>query len=324
MSEAPLRVAGIEDGTACGYYRIRLPFDHMRANGLDVHYEKDGSGFEEHYPIVVCQRMGYPGFELTWLNMWRDHKLVWETDDDLWTIDPTNVRAARTFTPELLRAVEHCASTAHMVTVTTEPLAEVMRQFNPNVHVIPNHIDGALLEVERKRAKKLTVGWAGGDSHKRDMTMIAPYIRRFLDRNPSVDFHMIGMDYRGEMKIRGRFTGWSSRLISYYASIDFDIGIAPLIPSKFNRSKSPIKALEYSALGIPVIASDVGPYREFVLDGVTGFLVKHDHEWERRLRELTYDHDMRAEMGAKAREHARGRSMNEGWRLWEQAYRTLI
>jgi glycosyltransferase involved in cell wall biosynthesis len=322
----PLRVFGIEDGSACGYYRLRLPFDHMRANGHDAKYLRDGSTLaKDPYPVVVCQRMGYPGFELQWLKMWRDHKLVWETDDDLWTVDPSNLRAARVFTPDLLRAIEQCAQTAHMITVSTEPLAERMREFNNNVRVLPNHIDSAVFDVERKQADRLTVGWAGGDSHQRDWQMVAPFVRRFLDRNPQVDLHLIGADYRADAKVpQARWTPWSMGLMDYYRTIDFDIGIAPLIPSVFNRSKSAIKALEYSALGIPVIASDVRPYRDFILDGVTGFLVSRDHDWERRLRDLTNDADMRAEMGAKAREHARGWSIEDGWRLWESAYRTLL
>lgn len=322
-----LKVAGIEDGSACGYYRIRLPFDYMKMNGVDARYATDGGRLDDNdFPIIVAQRMGYPGFELDWLKLWRNHKLVWETDDDLWSVDPTNERAARVFTPELLRAVENCATTAHMVTVSTEPLAEVMRKFNPNVHVIPNHVDAGLFEVDRRRAAKLTIGWAGGDSHFRDLKMTAPYLRRFLDRNPDVDMHFIGADYRRETKLRGRarWSGWSERLIQYYQTIDFDIGLAPLVPSVFNRSKSHIKALEYAALGIPVIASDVPPYRDFVIDGVTGFLVSRDHEWELRLRDLVNDHDMRESMGAKARERAQEFSIKEGWKLWESAYRSLL
>jgi glycosyltransferase involved in cell wall biosynthesis len=323
----PLKVAGIEDQTACGYYRIRLPFDWMAMNGIEARYAADGKGLEDDdFPIVVAQRMGYPGFELQWLKMWRDRKLIWETDDDLWSIDPTNARAAAVFTPELLKAVENCASTAHMVTVTTEPLAEVMRKFNPNVHVIPNHVDAGLFEVQRTRAPRLTIGWAGGDSHYRDLKMIAPQLRRFLDRNPEVDMHFIGADYRDETRLwgRSRHTGWSPRLIEYYQNIDFDIGLAPLVSSIFNRSKSHIKALEYAALGIPVIASDEAPYRDFVIDGVTGFLVRHELDWGSRLRDLVNDDAMRESMGAKAREHAQTFSMKEGWRLWESAYRSLL
>lgn len=324
MSES-LRILGIEDGSACGYYRVRLPFDTMRANGHDVQYARDGSALDtdEHFPIVVCQRMGYPGFELKWLKMWRQHKLVWETDDDLWTVDPTNQRAAVVFTPPLLQAIESCAATAHLVTVSTEPLAEVMRRFNPNVVVIPNHVDGRIFDIERPRRDRLTIGWAGGDSHLRDWQYVMKPLRRFLDRNPDVDLHVIGQDFTGG-KLRSRWTGWSNDLFDYYRSIDFDIGMAPLEASLFNRSKSHIKALEYAALGIPVIASDSEPYREFVIDGVTGFLVGRQHEWELRLRDLVNDEAMRTEMGAKAREHARNWSMDQGWRLWESAYRTLL
>jgi glycosyltransferase involved in cell wall biosynthesis len=153
--------------------------------------------------------------------------------------------------------------------------------------------------------------------------MVAPRVRRFLSRNPDVDFHAIGQNYLAENKIEGRWTPWSADLFDYYRTIDFDIGIAPLIPSRFNRSKSAIKALEYAALGIPVIASDEAPYQGFVVDGVTGFLGSRDHEWEARLRDLVNDEDMRLEMGRAAKERARKWAISEGWKLWADAYRSL-
>jgi glycosyltransferase involved in cell wall biosynthesis len=316
-----VQVYAYEDGTACGYYRIRLPFDHMQANGLDVKYVREGTAPEG--AIIVGQRVGGPGFMAHWLKAWRSHRLVWETDDDLWTIDRSNFRAIRNFTPEQLSELEKCASVAHLVTVSTEPLAEVMREFNPNVVVIPNHIDGAMFDIERPRRDRVTVGWAGGDSHLKDWEMVAPRLRRFLDRNPLVDFHAIGANYLIANKVRGRHSGWSKDLFDYYRTIDFDIGIAPLTPSRFNRSKSAIKALEYAALGIPVIASDVEPYQPFVIDGVTGFLVSRDHEWESRLRDLVNDADLREAMGAAAKEHARKWAIQEGWKLWADAYASL-
>jgi glycosyltransferase involved in cell wall biosynthesis len=317
-----LKVFASEDSTACGYYRIRMPFDEMKKHGLDVDYVHlkarvpDGA-------IYVGQRVGYPGVRLSWLTLFRHHSLVWETDDDLWCIDPTNERASKVYTPELLAETEQIVRLSHMVTVSTEPLAEAMSKFNSNVVVLPNHIDGAMLDIERPRRDRLTVGWAGGDSHKKDLAMVAPKLRRFLSRNPDVDFHVIGQDYLHENKIPGRWTPWSKELFDYYRTIDFDIGIAPLIPSRFNRSKSAIKALEYAALGIPVIASAEAPYTPFVVDGVTGFLVRYEHEWEARLRDLTNDAGMREEMGRNAKEHARKWTIQTGWKLWADAYSTL-
>lgn len=316
-----MQVFAYEDGTACGYYRIRLPFDTMKANGLDVQHAREGTAPEG--AIIVGQRVGGPGFMYHWLKAWKTHKLVWDTDDDLWNIDKLNYRAVQNFTQEQITECERAASVAHMVTVSTEPLAEVMRQFNPNVVVINNHIDDGMFDLVRPRRDRLTIGWAGGDSHKRDWMMVAPKIRRFLERNPDVDFHGVGENYLTENKIRGRHSGWSRDLFDYYRTIDFDIGIAPLTFQKFNRSKSAIKALEYAALGIPVIATDIEPYQPFVVHGETGFLVKHEHEWEARLRDLVNDADMREEMGRKAKERARLWSIKDGWRLWADAYSSL-
>lgn len=316
-----MQVFAYEDGTACGYYRIRLPFDHLKANGVDAEYVREGTSPEGS--IIVGQRVGDVGFMYHWLKAWKSHKLVWETDDDLWTIDPKNFRAIRNFTPDKLAELEKAARVAHLITVSTEPLAEVMSRFNPNVVVLPNHIDGALLDIERPRRDRLTVGWAGGDSHLKDWEMIAPKLRRFLARNPDVDFHSVGANYLIANKIRGRHTGWATDLFDYYRTIDFDIGLAPIIPSAFNRSKSWIKALEYAALGIPVIASDEAPYRPLVVDGLTGFLVKYEHEWEARLRDLVNDSDMREEMGRAAKERAALWTIQTGWRLWAEAYSSL-
>jgi len=316
------KVFSVEDSTACGYYRVRLPFDEMKKHGIDVEYKSVQAPVPEDV-IFVGQRIGYPGFRARWLKLWRTRPMVWETDDDLWCLDPANERAVKVYTRELLDELEQIVRTAHMVTVSTEPLADAMRIFNPNVVVLPNHIDGAMLELERPRRDRLTVGWAGGDSHRRDWEMVAPRIRRYLDRNPHVDFHAIGQDYLAQNKIRGRWTPWSQDLFDYYRTIDFDIGIAPLTSSRFNQSKSAIKAMEYAALGIPVIASNEAPYQPFVIDGVTGFLVNREHEWEARLRDLTNDAAMREEMGAAAKEHVKKWTIQNGWHLWADAYATL-
>lgn len=319
-----MKVFAYEDGTACGYYRIRMPFDAMAATGMDATYARDGDAPDG--AVVVGQRVGGPEFTVHWLKAWRRHRLVWETDDDLWTVDPLNRRAVRHFTPDVLEALEQVARFSHLITVSTEPLADAMRRFNRNVVCIPNHIDDRMLDLERPRRDRLTVGWSGGDSHHRDWLYIAPMLRRFLTRTPHVDLHTIGANYQIATHMprpQSRHTIWSVDLFDYYRSIDFDIGIAPLAPIPFNRSKSHIKALEYAALGIPVIASDREPYRDFVIDGVTGFLARHPYEWERRLRELVNDEAMRLEMGAAAKERARQFTIGKGWRLWQDAYASL-
>ena len=195
----------------------------------------------------------------------------------------------------------------------------------PLLYVLPNCVDIALLSYRKPPTERLTIGWAGGSSHFQDFAAVKSDLKTFLRRNPDVDMHFIGENY-GELVGRpdARYTGWSANLVDYLSKLDFDIGLAPLAYHRFNRSKSDLKFLEYSALGIPVVASDFGPYGESVIHGVTGFLVKHPHEWSRYLRDLVNDDDMRTEMGINAKTWAATRVIQSNYWRWEAAYREVL
>ena len=51
------------------------------------------------------------------------------------------------------------------------------------------------------------------------------------------------------------------------------VAVIPLDATPFNACKSAIKFFDYGAAGLPVLCSDVSPYREVIEDGRTGALV---------------------------------------------------
>lgn len=342
-------LAGHDGGSGCAYYRVILPLGELARRGHQVEvvsaqpWRKAGDaedrvrqpGFTAArmaagHDVIVGQRLdNYAG-----LPVWRrartpKTRLVYEVDDDIWSIEQVNFGAWRHFSAADAReAVATYAQMADLVTVTTEPLAEKMRQYNPNVAVINNHIPGWVLDLPAPAGDRPAIGWHGGVSHGEDIQIIGRPLRQFLERHPAWDAVLIGADYRATVKHhRCGYIPWThvtDDADGFYRSIDFDIGLAPLRWSEFAKSKSHIKALEYAARGIPVIATDCEPYRDFVLHGVTGYLVKRDHEWLRYMTALANDDAMRAEMGAKAREVARGWTIENGYRLWEKAYSSLL
>lgn len=317
-----MRVFGFHDNSACGYYRLTLPLDMLAHQGWDIQTACGWDNRALDYPLVVGQRIAKSQALPLWRKLYAGRRLVYETDDDMWSIDETNFRALQEHSPSLLDSAAEAIRMAHLTTVSTAALGDVVGEFTSNWTVLPNHVDGRMFDIERPRRDKLVIGWAGGDSHLKDVKVVAPHLRRFLRRHPEAEFHNIGTDFTGIHNIPGRATGWQD-VWSYYRSIDFDIGLAPLAPIKFNRSKSHIKALEYAALGIPTIASDLPPYRDFVLHGVTGYLVRRDHEWGQYLRELASDAALRESMGRKAKEHAAEYTIQRGWHLWAEAYSSL-
>jgi glycosyltransferase involved in cell wall biosynthesis len=51
------------------------------------------------------------------------------------------------------------------------------------------------------------------------------------------------------------------------------LGIAPLLDTEFNRYKSDLKVLDYGAMGLPVLASDVESFRSFASAPVDGVIL---------------------------------------------------
>jgi glycosyltransferase involved in cell wall biosynthesis len=75
-------------------------------------------------------------------------------------------------------------------------------------------------------------------------------------------------------------------------------------------------------LGIPLIASNIRPYAEWIDHGRTGFLVPNNrqHEWGRYLGALIQDKDLRRKIGLAARARA-SRNTLQGYlgTAWEEA-----
>lgn len=342
---AAMRILAAHDGLGCGLGHVRIiqPLRELAKHGHEVTftetgdtrtigYLRDGSQFD----VVVGQRLaGYEGMR-TWRRVRTPrNRLVFEADDDLFNIDKANWAAYQQFNkPDVREAIRGYAAVADLITVTTETLAQLQRDElgAGNVAVLPNCVPEYVLELPRSRSRmRPRVGWIGGASHGVDIHEATPAVRRFLQRNPGWDLYLGGTDYRPSFNARnwGQMIHEPWKQINdgeraYYEMIDFEIGIVPVRDTVFSRSKSALKALEYNARGIPVIASDVQPYREYVVHGENGFLVKAPHEWGKYLKLLADNGDLRAEMGAKGKLHASRLTHENNWLLWERAYEGMF
>lgn len=335
--------AAHDGGSGCAYYRMQVPLEELgKRDGFEVTFADAG---DTHHPpsitardlagydVIVGQRLN----KHSGMTVWRQartptSRLVYELDDDIWTIGQENWQAYNLYgRPDILDAIEHSAQIADLITVTTPYLAGVMteRTGNPSTAVLPNCVPGWVLDLNRTRRERPAVGWAGGASHGIDIGLIASTMRRFCARFPGWDLRLGGTDYRPTFKLGDRaiYSQWIQVNTSpepYYQAMDFDIGLAPLADNPFARSKSPIKAIEYNSMGIPVIASDVEPYRSYVKDGENGFLIKYDHDWLKRLSELASDERLREKMSAASREAAREFTIERGVQQWADAYTGLF
>jgi hypothetical protein len=99
-----------------------------------------------------------------------------------------------------------------------------------------------------------------------------------------------------------------AKFIELARALPNPLAVIPLEDSRFAACKSAIKWFEYSEAGVPVLCSDVSPYRELVEQGVTGGLVANDAAvWEQALRGAVLDAGWRLRAAAAARAVVRER-----------------
>jgi glycosyltransferase involved in cell wall biosynthesis len=312
-----------------GYYRMYLPFKHLStSSGHNIYIPPPGRNaalptVEDVEPLdLLSMQRAYGEGGVAAFRAWKGNvKIVYECDDDMLRVDTSGL--PHLFNEAGRETTRECIRLADLVTVSTEPLAELYRQYNDNVVVLPNYINGELLDLERPHRDDVVVGWAGGNSHLIDWVSVQDAVKATLADHPDVDLHFIGHDWSPLLGKAARFDPWEPSVWNYYKHIDFDIGLAPMGDTPFNSCKSHIRVLEYAALGIPVIASDCAAYRDFVVDGVTGYLVHNEKQWQGRLTELINESDARAELGAKAKLLATGYTIQEHWRDWNDAYERI-
>jgi len=72
-----------------------------------------------------------------------------------------------------------------------------------------------------------------------------------------------------------------------------DIGLAPLLPTDFNRCRGDARYLEYAAHGVMAVCADLEPYRLSVRPGHTGFLFRDAEELETILERALADPGLR-------------------------------
>ncbi len=324
------------DNAGPGFYRLRVPLDALARHGgheVRVDTRMDEWGLEEA-DVIVGQRVAQPGAAKRWERLatnayGRRPLLVLELDDDLWNVDPANVPAWKFFReggPGILDNLTRSVKLADVVTVSTEPLAEVVRRINPNVVVLPNSLPAAAYLGGGRRADGLRIGWGGGASHVLDVEEMLPSLRQHLRRRPRDTYVNMGTLFPSVTRAvsgAGRVQAfpWTDDMDQYYRQVaSLDIGLAPLRPSVFNRSKSDLKVLEYAAAGVAFIASKVGPYESSVDDGATGLLTTRPHEWGVALRYLSENDAARTDLAADAYTWALSRSVDQTWQHWETVY----
>ena len=241
-------------------------------------------------------------------------KLVTECDDWLFDVPPYNV-ASNPYKPnsEKEQIAWDQFQLSDAIIVSTSFLKENLAEQFPGkpIYVIPNSIDFNRWdnaksdgEMEAKKPGMVRIGYSGCANHSGDMEIVKPVLLGLLDEFPNLEV-IIAQDMGAfsdithpRFKVLKRWTN----IIDYPSMVkgwDLDIGIAPLRDNNFNRAKSNLRWLEYSAAGIPTVASRVRPFVES-FRSADGCLASSKQEWYDALKFLIQNPEERSRIGKTA------------------------
>ena len=298
-------------GDACFYYRTQIPFTNLTEKGYSVivHYDRISKTALEEADIVSFHRT-YLRTHTTamWYAKKMGKKVVYETDDNYLAIPPYNP-ATITIGPHT-DDIEHQLKMADIVTVSTVPLKKSLSEFNSNIAVLPNcfepkygkvdlngvristHPDDTEISVAEATSRcqgRQVICWAGSETHKQDLELIAPVLSKIAKDFPNTMFVFFGYCLSSILNsipahqiLRVGFAPFR-KYLTLLESFNGMIGLAPLVDNKFNICKSNVKVLEYYRAGMIPVVSRIEPYNSY---GMDGGIVCRPNEWEDSLRSI--------------------------------------
>lgn len=305
------------------------------------------------FPNTVVMGRIYPEYTNP-IKVMEDYKkqgkrVLCDMDDDYWAVDSAN--PSRFVSNAYKDMYEGMLKSADAITTPSKVLAKKIKKLTKKpVFLCPNGIDFNEYKERPHEHKDLIIGYMGAASHWRDLSLVVDVLVELQKKHKFIFvlYGMVGEPLEAAMYSYNMILTNNSQpeqnayfkdALSFYDKLknltmmhipfyppelhpealsraDFDIGLAPLEDTEFNRAKSNIKFYEYAAVGTVTIASDVIPYKDEV-----DYLAKNNFkDWYDKIEKLIVDEEFRKKLLAKQQKWVKeNRSLEQIGLAWEIA-----
>jgi glycosyltransferase involved in cell wall biosynthesis len=346
----PSMLALIDEVNGPNLWRVLQPVTALERAGYPAGWDFKSASMlgliAPHVDGYLLPRISWPVTHRSTAEAWFDSIrkagkfAVYDMDDDILTAQETHRRVDLNWTEgksfeqlegerfQRIWAMQQCDG----VTVTTQRLATIARSYTSKpVIVVPNSIDipwfRGIVQQTKRQIPGLTIGWAGGRRHDRDVEEMAiawgRIARRYGDVTFVVQGHQPGVIKAHVPDYRLVQLPWMSAETYPQGIAQVDIGCCTVADTPFNRAKSPIKAMEHAVAGAAVVASPT-LYGALIEKGSSGFVVDYVDGWESALRELIERPSLRSIMARRLlRTVERKHSLAGNLHRWPDAWATI-
>ncbi|MFM2167466.1 MAG: hypothetical protein RIS79_1837 [Verrucomicrobiota bacterium] len=308
-------------GGASTLYRVQQFVPLWREMGIQLECRPAGeidaiSSFAGYDGIILQKRL-YSGSKRRRLAQ-SGLPIIFDIDDATWhPLEKPHHFFTRWRTNHRLAA---CLRLSKLAVPANEYLAKRLRRDVARVEVLPMTLPAADWNAARPVEGPVVLGWAGAPGNHFQLRSIEAALRDVKQAMPEVVIRIFS-GVRPELDVEIDFVPFDpARQIEVLHS--FSIGLLPLPDTPFNHGKSPIKALQYMAAGIPCVASALSGTVEMLGQDEGGLYAADLNEWTRHLLALARDRERRLEMGRSSRERFESRFTSEAAaRRWAELLR---
>ena len=270
------------------YHRIYKPFTLLKEKGLldfqIINYKQPipEADWEGVTHVIFSRALPFTGesFANFFAICKATGKKVIIDNDDWWHLALDHPSKATYDKANLSGRIVNSMYFADEVWTTQKYLADKIKKVNRNVHITPNGLDPSdpQWQITRQEADEVRFGYVAGISHLPDL------VQNKIDLSPYESYVADIGGYPQAAKARFALETQSPNEYGklYQA---FDVALAPLIPSEFNRCKSNLKMVEAGFAGCALIVSDVAPYSQH-LNKNNCIAVKHKGDWASAIKYL--------------------------------------
>ncbi|PKO89320.1 MAG: hypothetical protein CVU18_04385 [Betaproteobacteria bacterium HGW-Betaproteobacteria-12] len=256
-----------------GSYRVSMPMRAARAAGLIQGCES--FPIDQAMNPIEIARLGADSYivqnfltdirlaELHQYRRFSPEAFIVYACDDLMTDMPLKSHFRHLVPADARSRFKIALRDCDRLVVSTDYLAEVYCHFIDDIRIVPNRLQRGTwltLETNQRTGPRPRIGWAGGSGHQADLELLKPVIEATRDDADWVFFGMCPEEIRHlvhEYHPLVPLNAYPAKL----AALNLDLAVAPLEDHPFNRGKSNLRLLEYGALGLPVVCTDIDPYR---------------------------------------------------------------
>ena len=256
-----MRIACLPIGdlqTPSTWYRIGQYVPFFKSQGITLDFCKEGDSLDS-YDLIINQKNLFPPSR--WRSIIRHKKMVFDFDDAIWTrpIKPYSFLTQWRVNKRLKFWLQNSQQTF----VANQYLANYAKKHSGSVTVLPMSLD---LDLWKPGVQEEgLIGWCGAPHNFHYLESMQEELLELKSNFPQVRFAV----YSGKkpaLKIPFEYVPFQKGSEHLFVQ-RLQIGLLPLDNDPYSCGKSPIKALQYMACGVPIVSNGQGATVE-LLQGI--------------------------------------------------------